>query len=110
MILSKLNSLIEAFQRDGGFNKDYPALVGYPIDGMIQLLSGTHRHCAAFQASIKLPVTLWLRSDIEERWGTELWDSTIADIPVKELESYPVVDGFRISPYERVDLSKGNEK
>ncbi len=88
-----------------GFDKNFPALVGYPLDGRIQLLSGTHRHMAAKLAGIKLPVTLWLRSDIEARWGTELWDQTIADIPVRILESYPVENGFIISPYDRVDLS-----
>lgn len=100
---SKVEMLVEAFSKDG-FDKNYPALVGYPLNGRIQLLSGTHRHMAAGIAGIKLPVTIWLRSDIETRWGTDLWESAIADIPVLELESHPLEDGFILSNYDRVDL------
>lgn len=99
----KVEMLVEDFV-NAGFNKNCSALVGYPFNDRIQLLSGTHRHMAAKLAGIKLPVTIWLRSDIEERWGTDLWDKTIMDIPVKDLESFPVEDGFIISPYEKVDL------
>lgn len=100
----KVEQLLAAFIADG-FNKDYPALVGYPLNGRIQLLSGTHRQFAAKLAGIQLPVTLWLRSDVEETWGTDLWDKTITDLPVRELESYPVKGGVHRSPYDRVDLS-----
>lgn len=100
----KVEMLRRAFAING-FDKNYPALVGYPLDGRVQLLSGTHRHMAARLEVIKIPVTIWLRSDVEETWGTELWDSTISDIPVKELESYPVKDGFIRSPHDRVDFS-----
>ncbi len=108
---AKVEMLVRAFEVNG-FDKNYPALVGYPLNGVVQLLSGTHRHMAAKLTGTKLPITLWLRSDVEERWGTELWKNTIADIPVKELENYPVKDGFIVSPYDRVDLSNkenGNE-
>jgi len=91
--------------KENGFDPKMPALVGYPNGNRIQLLSGTHRHLAAKIAGIKLPVTLWLRSDVEERWGTELWPDVIKDIPVSELEEYEVKDGFHFSPYERVNLS-----
>ena len=70
---------------ENGFDEDEPALVGYPLDGKVQLLSGTHRHRAAGMAGIKLPVTLWLRSDIEEVWGTDAWKEIMRDIPVREL-------------------------
>lgn len=62
------------------------ALVGYPWEGKIQLLSGTHRHMAAGLADILLPVTLWLRSDIEKYWGTNDWFVVMEDIPVKSFE------------------------
>jgi hypothetical protein len=88
---------------ENGFDPSYPALVGYPLDDKIQLLSGTHRHLAAKQANILLPVTLWLRSDVERMWGTELWDTVIQDIPVKDLKQYTVEDGFKIPPYEQLD-------
>jgi hypothetical protein len=104
----KVEMLRQTFVANG-FNKDYPALVGYPLNGRIQLLSGTHRHMAGGLAQIKLPVTLWLRSDVEETWGTELWDNTISDISVRELESYPVKEGFHRSPYIGIDLSGKEE-
>ncbi len=101
----KVDELRVEFETNG-FDKNQPALVGYPLNKHIQLLSGTHRHLAAKQAGIKLPVTLWLRSDIEATWGTELWDRTIEDISVKELEAYYVEYGFSVSPYVRVELDK----
>lgn len=105
---NKVARLYEAFMIEG-FDLNEPALVGYPLNGRIQLLSGTHRHEAASRAGILLPVTLWLNSDIMETWGTELWEETIRDIPVKELQSYPIKDGFHRSPYEGVDLSNLKE-
>ncbi len=89
-----------------GFDVKYPALVGYVVGGKIQLLSGTHRHMAALLAKIKLPVTLWLRSDVEATWGTDLWPTVIADIPVHVLENMPVEDGPKLSPYERVSFDE----
>lgn len=71
--------------RQEGFSLQKPALVGYPKDGRIQLLSGTHRHLAAICADIMLPVTMWLRSYVEAAWGTEHWDDIIRDIPVSDL-------------------------
>lgn len=82
----KVEDLLTAFCL-AGFDVRYPALVGYPLDGKIQLLSGTHRHCAASLAEIDLPVTLWLRSDIERAWGRPQWLEVMADIPVMELDS-----------------------
>lgn len=106
---NKVEALREDFIKEG-FNKDYPALVGYPLNGRIQLLSGTHRHLAAKQAGIKLPVTLWLRSDVEETWGTDWWDKTIQDIPVKELECFKVKDGSHRSPYPPIVLGELEEE
>lgn len=99
----KVENLKNAFEKSG-FDLNEPALVGYPLENGIQLLSGTHRHLAAKLAGIKLPVSLWLRSDIERTWGTELWTDVIADIPVRELEERPVQDGFKIPPHDRVQL------
>lgn len=84
----KVKDLFDAFAAEG-FNKKYPALVGYPNgEGRIQLLSGTHRHFAAVMAGILLPVTLWLRSDVEESWGMEEWARVMRDVPVEELENW----------------------
>lgn len=83
---NKVNMLAGAFETDG-FDRRYPALIGYPLNGRIQLLSGTHRHMAASIIGIKIPVTLWLRSSIERAWGNlELWLEIMRDIPVVSLE------------------------
>lgn len=82
---NKVNALIEAFAING-FDQNHSALVGYPLNGRIQLLSGTHRHTAAVATKIKLPVTLWLRSNVEETWGElQEWMKVMKDIPVKDL-------------------------
>lgn len=102
----KVEYLTECFSTVG-FDPNEPALVGYPKDGRIQLLSGTHRHTAAKRAGILLPVTLKLRSVVEAAWGTDAWTDLIKDIPVRELEYAPVKEGS-LPPGldERVDLSK----
>ena len=81
---------LEAAFRTAGFDPAYPALVGYPLGGRIQLLSGTHRHEAALRVGMKLPVKMHLRSDVEAAWGTEDWAALIADIPVRDLENATV--------------------
>jgi hypothetical protein len=101
---NKVALLAAAFEANG-FDLDMPALVGYPNEGRIQLLSGTYRHLAASQAGIQLPITLWLFSDIQEMWATELWEEVMRDIPVCLLEEYVVKEGFHRSPYDKVDLS-----
>jgi len=100
----KVELLAEAFAAHG-FDPSMPALVGYPKDGRVQLLSGTHRHEAARRAEIPLPVTLYLRSYVEAAWGTPGWERLIADIPVKELTRIGVVDDVAPALAERIDLS-----
>jgi hypothetical protein len=100
---NKVKHLAEEFAKNG-FDENEPALVGYPIDGKIQLLSGTHRHLAAKIAEIQLPTTLWLRSDVERAWGTDEWNKLIEDTPVKDLENMSLEDGHKISENERVNL------
>ena len=98
----KVAWLEEQFARDG-FDPKMPALVGYPLNGRVQLLSGTHRHEAARRASIRLPVRMVLRSDVEATWGTARWTETIRDVPVIELEDAEVHQGARPpDPDERV--------
>ena len=84
---NKVNWLAEMFCAEG-FDVRCSALIGYPSgDGRIQLLSGTHRHRAAILTGQKLPVTMWLRSDIERTWGDlEEWRRVMEDISVEDLE------------------------
>ena len=105
----KVEMLVEEFSRNG-FDVNQPALVGYPLDGRIQLLSGTHRHTAALRAGIRLPVTMKLRSVVMAAWGTSAWDQLIEDIPVKDLENATVQDPVPPPGLdEQVDLTKGYE-
>lgn len=86
----RLYPLIDEFSTNG-FDKSKPALVGYILNGRIQLLSGTHRHASAKVTGITIPVTLWLGSQIDESWGTlEEWMRIMKDIPVSELEQVDV--------------------
>lgn len=102
---NKVKSLHSAFLAEG-FDPKFPALIGYPNNGRIQLLTGTHRHEAAKRANILLPVSLVLRSDVERTWGTSLWTNTIKDISVLELENAEVPEGPRIPPFDPVDLNE----
>jgi ParB/Sulfiredoxin domain len=102
----KVMELANVFE-EHGFDPNYPALVGYPKDGRVQLLSGTHRHEAAKWSNIKLPVMMLLRSTVEATWGTPEWKKLISDIPVKDLELTEVKEGTDLPGLdERVDLTK----
>ena len=87
--LTKVEGLVKEFINNNGFNISYPALVGYPLDSKIQLLSGTHRHEAAKRTGYKLPITMFLRSYVEAYWGTNNWINILQDISVIELSSLP---------------------
>ena len=64
--------LAEAFQQ--GWDCSKPALVGYRLDGRIQLLSGSHRHAAAAIVGLAVPVVVWPEKDVQEVWGDlTLW-------------------------------------
>jgi hypothetical protein len=103
---TKVAGLLAAFEVSG-FDKKFPALIGYPVDGRIQLLSGTHRHRAAELCDVMLPVTLWLRSDVESSWGSfEEWSRIMRDVPVDELENWTRedVEKYRRRSKERSHL------
>ncbi len=102
----KVRRLEQSFA-ESGFDPDEPALIGYPLNGRIQLLSGTHRHSAALRANIMLPVVLTLSSVVQAAWSTPDWEHVIADVPVKNLELVEV-EAVSLPPGidERVDLSR----
>jgi len=101
----KVDWLTEAFTKEG-FSKQHSCLVGYPLNGRVQLLSGTHRHEAAKRAHIRLPVKMVLRSLVEAYWGTDNWADLIKDIPVEELELAIVRDTVPPGIDERVNLER----
>lgn len=95
--LYKVIDLGNDFLIYGGFDCSKSALVGYVKAGRVQLLSGTHRHMAALNTDTKLPVVLWLGSDIEKAWGDlEKWRKVIEDIPVSTLETWTREDLERV--------------
>lgn len=109
----KVQRLTAAFALNG-FSPYKPALVGYPLNGRVQLLTGTHRHEAARRAGIRLPVAMHLRGDVEAHWGTDRWPALIADVNVWELEdavvaSRPTWSGVRQPNPEALTLLEALE-
>lgn len=82
--------LIEAFlKKEGypgsGWDTKEPVLIGYPLDGRIQLLSGSHRWAAAKDAGIKIPVLMRQRSVIEASFGLlSEWEKIMKAPPSSE--------------------------
>lgn len=59
---------------ENGWDPEQPALVGYPWEGGVQLLSGSHRYAAAVKAGlIFIPVHIWPFKAVETYWGTHVW-------------------------------------
>lgn len=82
----KVERFIKIFENEG-FNKNEPCLIGYPWEGKIQLLSGSHRYKAAEIVGLQLPVVLWLRSDVEKSWGDiNSWKEIMKEIPISRGE------------------------
>lgn len=52
-----------------GWDPSCPALVGYPWQGRIQLLSGSHRWIAAGIAGIQIPVVIVPFKHVDRCWG-----------------------------------------
>lgn len=51
-----------------------PPLVGYRLDGGVQLLSGTHRHAACKRLQFAIPVVLREFEAVKTAWGdVERW-------------------------------------
>lgn len=70
--------LANAFLSGWGANK--PALVGYEMNGRIQLLSGSHRHAASLLAGIRIPVVLKPLAVVESAWGDlDAWAEVMRD-------------------------------
>lgn len=52
-----------------GWDRTKPALIGYPWQTTIQLLSGSHRWIAAGMAGILIPCVVVPYQEVEECWG-----------------------------------------
>jgi ParB-like chromosome segregation protein Spo0J len=70
----KVAKLAAAFYTDG-WGAGFPALVGYPHYGKIQLLSGSHRWVAAQRAQLRrIPVVIYPLELVSDSWGDlPLW-------------------------------------
>lgn len=76
----KAQQLVEAFEA-GGWAPDEPALLGYPWEGTIQLLSG-HRWAAADAVGIMVPVWIVEPELVGTNWGNlEAWLELMASAP-----------------------------
>lgn len=64
-----------------GWSRDHPVLVGYVLEGRIQLLSGSHRFAAARMNNLPVPVLVWPYEAVKDAWGTEGW-AGIMDAPL----------------------------
>jgi len=86
----KFDELTEIFlKKEGGWDLNEPVLIGYPFEGRIQLLSGSHRWAAAKKAGIKIPVLVRQRSKIEEVFGNlDEWEKVMRSVPAKETFNY----------------------
>jgi ParB-like chromosome segregation protein Spo0J len=66
----KLNWLISELTVKGWKGR---VLIGYKLDGRVQLISGSHRYEAAKRLSLKLPVLLYPYDYITAIYGTDEW-------------------------------------
>ena len=74
----KANFLMRKFL-NGGWDPTRPALVGYWSEDGIQLMSGSHRWAAAWDANIAMPVVVWEWHTISEAFGNlKLWEALMA--------------------------------
>lgn len=71
--------------RDGlketGWRHDCPVLLGYPFEGTVQLISGSHRWAAARLLERSCPVWVLPYETVAELWGTEAWVELVAQPP-----------------------------
>jgi ParB-like chromosome segregation protein Spo0J len=68
----KFEQLVHDF-RSTGWDLTRPNLLGYPLEGKIQLISGSHRWAAAEVAPIDIPVEVFSYEYIESIWGFDEW-------------------------------------
>lgn len=67
-----------------GWRRDCPVLLGYEAedDGVVYLVSGSHRHAAAAALQQPIPVWVYTAEEIDTHWGHESWVQLIAHPPL----------------------------
>lgn len=60
---------------------DRPALLGYPVDETIQLVSGSHRWAAAQAVGISVPVSIKSYAEVHDIWCTRAWIEWLTNPP-----------------------------
>lgn len=69
----QVEELAHQFQTSG-WDRSKPALIGYPWEGSVQLLSGSHRWAASVQAQLEaIPVVVVDFALVDRAWGTDEW-------------------------------------
>lgn len=87
----KLAELMTIFEYDQHWGKGEPVLLGYwAAPGLVQLISGTHRHAAAVTAGIQVPVAILSYAEAHGMWGTPGWEEFIANPPTFQLDRPPL--------------------
>lgn len=66
-----------------GWGDGCPALLGYSLDGRVQLVSGSQRWAAAHDAGLKqIPVVVVSYDDAREFWGSDQWIAWVQKPPM----------------------------
>lgn len=79
---TKLVELIKSISANGWNGQ---ALIGYPLDGELQLLSGSHRHEACRLLECRLPLVLHSYEFLRHLWGTDKWIDLMNNAPVARM-------------------------
>jgi hypothetical protein len=75
------SKLFRDFEKNG-WAPDKPALIGYPWEGKIQLVSGSHRWAAANANKMKIPVVIRSFDEVKRIWGTDEWLTWLREPPM----------------------------
>lgn len=77
--------IASALQRFGWLPSE-PCVLGYPLEGRTQLLSGSHRWDACRLLDRSMPVVLKSFSEVQEAWGDiDRWAQIMAPIKLCEV-------------------------
>ena len=77
---SHLEILINSLKN--GWDLNCPVLIGYELDGLVQLISGSHRYEACRYNKLKLPVIIYEYNYIESIFGSNLWIDLVSNPPL----------------------------
>lgn len=80
---AKLEALIRDLQQHG-WRRGHPALLGYPLEDRVQLLTGAHRWAACVELQRLIPVDLMAHETVVLQWGDDDWITLVNSPPLIE--------------------------